>query len=108
MYGGAALIWMMGRVIGGFIVALTGWFLWFAVIAACAVVGSWYFGVPHVLTTYRYRSIYGARTYLECNYLGPMGFVEAIPGEHVREDCPMFATFELKGRLDALMGSQVR
>lgn len=64
-----------------------GWAVVIAVfLAVCAVVG-----VPHLLTTYKYRHTLGGPVYLSCNYIGPFGHVKARPGYDVHEDCPIIA-----------------
>lgn len=66
-----------------------GWLRGFFTLLIAAVVLAYLFGVPHVLTTFKYRHTISGPVYLSCNYLGPFGWITAKPGDRIPEDCPI-------------------
>ena len=102
------MLWMTGRILGGFVSALSGWLMWWALLLAGFAAASAWFGVVHVLGTYEYRGGSRNRTYVACDYWGPFGKVEAVPGQPgVPEDCPFLAFLPLGERLESLLGKRL-
>ena len=102
------MLWVLGRTVGGFVMALTHWLMWWAMLAAALAIFSFVYGLPHLLVHYRYHQTSGNVTMESCTYVSVLGLARDLdPGTDVRYDCPIFVLLPVRDRFAALIGERV-